>query len=653
MLVSGGKLIAIDKVVSDNTTLSGDGVEFPLGVTNIDKFVTDATLSSVSSTLNTKIDNVSVKFDDYYTKLETSGKDELANEFAKYQELGDYLSANALDTVSSNWNSVYDDVLNTSSYWNSVSSISSISGYGFSAWSAVSSVKFDDYVTSSTKYITGNNAYVLVNSDNRVVWSGVDLTNIGKMYDITSVTPKLLSAYTATDAQGEPTYVVSAAELDIKQYEISGNGISAWQTDDTYLVSTNIVGDNNVTAKYDSDENAWHVGLSAENCAYLFGGYVNTEVVSENTVLKLESNNKFRIDIDQDGYITLPESTNKFTFCINEYIDDNSSNDHDYLLNKLVLSAKNNDPIIISQNYYPSEVGTSNITIATTIDNTAASDRKYCIVYKGSTIDTNKLHVNASIIEEVMSYDSIAGKLDDYTGINPIYVADDSRRIGLGWDENVFKLTEADELGRKKLTIEAGGQTVDSKKFEKMVNLIDTRIIETFPIGLVRDANAVSNQLSYLFRPTMSYDMTTATSAYMYHGNTSSDIQTTIGVYDVTTTPYTLVWQSEITTMPNTNGGQTVFKASSDAAKTRITTLQPDGLYYVTIRVTPGKTIQNTLGIYAQLGADVGTPTPVAILENYGNDMNLPMTANMSSIGVLGNSMHKAYIGFKGILDNA
>lgn len=487
MLVSGGKLIAIDKVVSDNITLSGDGVEFPLGITNIDRFVTDTALSSVSSTLDTKIDNISVKFDDYYTKSETSGKDELANEFAKYQELGDYLSANALDSVSGNWNSVYDSVLNTSSYWNSVSSISSVSGYGFSAWSAISSVKFDDYVTSSTRYITGNNAYVLVNSDNQVVWSGVDLTNIGKIYDIMSVTPKVLSAYTATDTQNNPIYVVSAAELDIKQYEISGNGVSAWKTDNAYLVSANIVGDNNVTAKYDSDENAWHVGLSAENCAYLFGGCVNTETVSENTVLKLESNNKFRIDIDQDGYITLPESTNKFTFCINEYIDDNSSDEHDYLLNKLVLSAKDNDPIVVSQNYYPSEVGASNITIATTIDNTAASDRKYCIVYKGSTVDTNKLYVNASIIEEVMSYDSIAGKLDDYTGINPIYVADDSRRIGLGWDENVFKLTEADELGRKKLTIQAGGQTVDSDKFEKMVNLIDTRIVETFPIGLTRD----------------------------------------------------------------------------------------------------------------------------------------------------------------------
>lgn len=528
-----------------------------------DEIASTDTVSSVSAKLSTDINDVLTKFSNYYLKSETSGKDELANEFTKYQKLG-------------------------------------------------------DYVTSSTEQISDvDKAYVLVNSENTITWSGVDLTNVGKTYDI------------------------------------SGNGVSAWKTDDTYLISASIVGDNNVTAKYDSSENTWHIGLSAENCAYLFGGYVNAEPVSENTILKLDSNNKNKIEIDQDGYITLPDSTNKFTFCINEYIDDNSSDDHNYLLNKLVLSAKDNDSIVVSQNYYPSEVGASNITIATTIDNTAASDRKYCIVYKGSTVDTNKLHINASVIEEVMSYDSIAGKIDDYTGINPIYVVDDSRRIGLGWDENVFTLTDADELGRRKLTIEAGGQTVDTDKFEKIVNVIDTRMTETFPIGLVKDENALSNQLSYLFRPAMSYDMTSATSAYIYHGNTSTDVSATIGVYDVTTTPYTLAWQSEVTTMPVTQGGQTIFKASSDTSRTVMTTIRPDGLYYATIRVSPSKSIVNALGIYANLGANVGTPMPVAMLSNYGSDMNLPMTADAKSIGTLESGMHKAYIGFRGVLNNA
>lgn len=69
MLVSGGKIIAIDGVNTNSTTLSGDGVFTPLGV-NTDKIATTAfvqtednkiknTLSSVSSTLNEKITTVS------------------------------------------------------------------------------------------------------------------------------------------------------------------------------------------------------------------------------------------------------------------------------------------------------------------------------------------------------------------------------------------------------------------------------------------------------------------------------------------------------------------------------------------------------------------------------------------------------------------
>lgn len=79
MLVSGGKIIAIDQVVHD-ATLSGDGTSFPLGV-NSEKLATTDLLSAVSSTFISDINSISSNFDNYYTKSETSGADELAKAF--------------------------------------------------------------------------------------------------------------------------------------------------------------------------------------------------------------------------------------------------------------------------------------------------------------------------------------------------------------------------------------------------------------------------------------------------------------------------------------------------------------------------------------------------------------------------------------------
>ena len=80
MLVSGGQLLAIDKVVSDNYTISGDGVEYAIGV-DTDCIATQENLLNVSSVLSTDIQAVSSNFDNYYLKTETSGSEQLAEEF--------------------------------------------------------------------------------------------------------------------------------------------------------------------------------------------------------------------------------------------------------------------------------------------------------------------------------------------------------------------------------------------------------------------------------------------------------------------------------------------------------------------------------------------------------------------------------------------
>ena len=80
MLVSGGQILAIDQVYTDNT-ISGDGVQHKLGV-KTDVIATNATVSSVSSKLEQQIDAVSGKFDNYYPTSATSGAAELSAAFA-------------------------------------------------------------------------------------------------------------------------------------------------------------------------------------------------------------------------------------------------------------------------------------------------------------------------------------------------------------------------------------------------------------------------------------------------------------------------------------------------------------------------------------------------------------------------------------------
>lgn len=92
----------------------------------------------------------------------------------------------------------------------------------------------DKFVTSSTDIVTGTDAYVLVNSADNIVWSGVDLSNIGTDYDI------------------------------------SGYGISAWRQDNAYNVKASIVGNNGISAEYDDLTNDWLIGVSADDYCKTF-----------------------------------------------------------------------------------------------------------------------------------------------------------------------------------------------------------------------------------------------------------------------------------------------------------------------------------------------------------------------------------------------
>lgn len=587
--------------------------------------------------------------EDYATKEYVDNQVEEVSSWADntFLKKGNYLSADALNDVSGKWNDAYNIVNEYSAYWNEVSAFSANSGRFLTA----------EGVTDPGL------AYFLKKDEetDEVTWSGVDLSNLGKMYGISSLSDNVYVGISADPETNEPFYVVSASSAStVVLPDISGNGVSAWKDDEQnkYFVSANIVGNHGVSAKYDANSNTWDVGISANNYSFLFGHYSNNEVLTDGAILKLDSNNYHGIEIDEDGFITLPETTNKFTFCINEYIDDNISQDHNYLLNKLVLSALSNDQIVASQNYYPAEVGSSNVTLALTIDAAAAPNREYCIVYKGSDVAVNKLHIEASILEEVTSLDSTAGAAQDYTGRNPIRVVDNSKVVELLYDSNVFSLKHDEALQADILTIEgSGGEVVNKETFDKLLNSVNGRIVETIPIGAINQKSVLGadKRWAYVFRPMIQFDMDPTTTARIITGNASANQSTVIvAVYelDEANNQIWLKWWSAPTVLSKAKGEHVL---SADSGCTRTETIYPDRLYYVTV-LCYAQQIE-ILGETNDLTSDIGDWDIAYVDDNMNTaERRNPMTYNgddmaSSPLGVTAGATLKPYVGFKNVIN--
>lgn len=146
---------------------------------------------------------------------------------------GSYLSANALDDVSATWNEV-----------------SSISGYGYSAWSATSAIDFSEYVTSSN--ILPNAMYVLsAAGDGSTEWAAFAPGESN--YGVSSLTPKYFTADIRETDTGEKVYAFSASQISVS-------------------------GTSGVSAKYDETENRYVVFLEKEEIAY--ARYTTNSVVA-------------------------------------------------------------------------------------------------------------------------------------------------------------------------------------------------------------------------------------------------------------------------------------------------------------------------------------------------------------------------------------
>ena len=572
-----------------------------------------------------------------------------ANE--KFQVAGDYLTPDAL-------NNYYNKTGTDTAIDIAINDVSATVARDYATKTDLAG-KLDTSETVNwdvTPYTDGNNFITI--EDHKI--SGKDWsTEIGAKQD--KLSDKQLSAISSVSAIEAMSgkWVTSGVDVIAGDYYyglVNKNGTVEWEPipEPDY---PDIVGNNGISAAYNYAKNEYDVGLSATDLAYMYDTYVNNGVsVVDGTVIKFTGNNYNHITVDNDGYFVLPETANKITFNINENIDENNPGAHNYLLNKLSLKTDKPETLVSTQNYYPAEVGSSNGTISITVDHSVDPTRKYALVYEGNDIPSSaNLNITMSIVEEVTCLtDNLTNNGEDYDGVTPVTVNNDTRQVQLEYDDGIFTLNSSN-----KLTLRAGSSDnpIDPVVFDKLVDSINGRMTETIPFGALGSVAALAGrkQYAYLFRPTIEYDMTQNTVAYMFGGNADNDERVAVAVYDASKTENNLIWRSDYPVIAVGSGGEHIIQAHGNSPSG---TISPDHLYYVAVRIDKnggGGNWQNVLGVPAQGSTDVGNLRVWLGYNLTGNEnLDFPDSINFNTQGSLGNfGSLKPYVGFRTNTPNA
>ena len=570
-----------------------------------------------------------------------------------FQPKGNYLTDDALEDYYTK-SEVNDKVQDLANEFDSViDSVSATIDRDFALKSELEE-KLDKSVTTNwdvKEYSAGENITIQNHKISGKDWS----TEIDAKQD--KLTDKQLSAISSVSAIEAMSgkWVTSGVDVIAGDYYyglVNKNGTVEWEPiPEPEPDYPDIVGNNGISAAYDSDKNAYDIGLSATDLAYMYDTYVNNGVtVADGTVIKFTGNNYNHITVDTNGYFVLPETANKITFNINENIDENNPGTHNYLLNKLSLKTDKHETLVSTQNYYPAEVGSSNGTISITVDHSVDPTRKYALVYEGSTVPTSaNLNITMSIVEEVTCLsDNLTNNGENYNGVTPVTVDNDARKVQLEYDNDIFTLKNGTEL-----TLRAGSSDtpIDPIEFNKLVDSINGRMTETIPFGALNQVASLAGkkQYAYLFRPTIEYDMTQNTVAYMFGGNHDSGEKVSVAVYDSTKTENNLIWRSNYPELNVGDGGEHTMQAYGSSPSG---TIYPDHLYYVAVRIDKtggGGSWNNVLGVPITNTTNVGTLRVWLGYDLNGNeDLNFPDSINFNTQGSLGNfGGLKPYVGFR------
>ena len=595
------------------------------------------------------------------TKTELNNlNDAIASEFVEtsawanetFQEAGNYLTPDAL-------NNYYNKTETDTAIDTEINDVSATVARDYATKTDLAG-KLDTSETVDwdvTPYTEGNNFITI--EDHKI--SGKDWsTEIDTKQD--KLTDKQLSAISSVSAIEAMSgkWVTSGVDVIKDNFYyglVNKDGTVEWDPipEPDY---PDIVGNNGISAAYDSVKNVYDIGLSATDLAYMYDTYVNNGVsVADGTVIKFTGNNYNHITVDTNGYFVLPETANKITFNINENIDENNPGTHNYLLNKLSLKTDKPETLVSTQNYYPAEVGSSNGTISITVDHSVNPTRKYALVYEGSEIPSSaNLNITMSIVEEVTCLsDNLTNNGEDYDGVNPVTVDNDARKVQLEYDTNIFTLNTSHEL-----TLKDGSGTgpIDPVEFNKLVDSINGRIVETIPIGLINSTAQLpaDHSFAYLTRPMIEFDMDPHTTARIMISNASPDVtQMQVAIYELNESNYQLelMWWSEKYTIPRIIPGDTqsgvlkgthVLHANAECTGTR--TIKPEKLYYV--NVIAYNQFVALLGFTNALTEDIGDYDISYTKDNMST--HDPMNYHNKSVdqlGSTGGATHKPYVAFR------
>jgi hypothetical protein len=315
------------------------------------------------------------------------------------------------------------------------------------------------------------------------------------------------------------------------------------------------------------------------------------------------------------------------------------------------------EELVSTQNYYPAEVGSNNGTISITVDHSVDPTRKYALIYEGSDIPSSaNLNITMSIVEEVTCLsDNLTNNGEDYDGVTPVTVNNNTRKVQLEYDNDIFTLNESNKLTLKD---GSGSGPIDPAEFNKLVDSINGRIVETIPIGLINSTAQLpaDHSFAYLTRPMIEFDMDPHTTARIMISNASPEVtQMQVAIYELNESNYQLelMWWSEKYTIPrivpeDTQSGVLkgthVLHANAGCTSTR--TIKPEKLYYV--NVIAYNQFAALLGFTNALTEDIGDYDISYTKDNMSK--HDPMDYHNKSVdqlGSTGGATHKPYVAFR------
>ena len=609
-----------------------------------------------------------IKVEDYFIGIDSGWLDE------RYQEKGDYLSAsekflsaNALNNLSGNWESTYQTVSTNSATWEKVKDlhnveISSTNGsIGVTATTAEDgTVKYDLSVDEvavpdisgengvSARYDEAANGYIVGLEHSSLTYFEGKKTIVSRDTLTDGIIPFEASDCTLENVTLENGVITIPNNVEKVTFSINetveGNTTyTSGVADHTYQLNkiSLYCGGSELLTTQDYYPN--EVGFNELTLTYTLD---NSKRVSNEYSIRYEGT-----PITGDGELRVTVSIIEEVQSLNESSGEGG----------VRYTGRTGNPVIVDNNtneiYLDGDV--DNYTVKTTSTDSNPNYLSNKIIGDGEFVDTsvenNQVKVslkpsttNGQVIKTVDGQAQWE-TLPELSGEAPIWV--NNNTVGLNYDPDQFAVSGDGLHSTLQIKIITSGGIIDQEAFEKLADVINGRMTETIPFGALNQVASLAGykQYAYLFRPTIEYEMTQNTVAYMFGGNYDAGERVAVAVYDSTKTSDNLIWRSDYPELNVGSGGEHIMQAHNSSPTG---TIYPDHLYYVAVRIDKnggGGSWNNVLGVPITNTTDVGN---LRVWLGYGftggEDLNFPNSINFNTQGSLGSfGGLKPYVGFR------